>query len=195
VQSDDIRGARLLGGSVKLVAHAQRDGAAVTMSVRPTVVRAGHPLHGVGDADNAVLVSSDLAGRLSLRGLGAGGDSTASAVVSDIVATAADPGQAPPLPASRVEAGDDGAVERGGYLRVRLNPVADAAQLVLQALEDRGLSVAESAVLSGPGDATQQLAAITEPAARDMLARACETLDSLPMVDEVVAVMDCVGLG
>ncbi len=98
VRAEDIRAALLLGGSVKLVAYAQRVAEAVTLSVGPTVVRAGHPLHGVDDSENAVVVTSDLAGRVTLRGLGAGGDSTASAVVSDIVATAAEPRAPTPVP-------------------------------------------------------------------------------------------------
>jgi homoserine dehydrogenase len=191
VQADDVHCAGLLGGSVKLVAHAQRQRTALTMSVRPTVVRAGHPLHGVDDAQNAVLVTADLAGRVTMRGTGAGGDSTASAVLSDVVATAAEPHHVPPLPASQVLVGQDGMVERGGYVRVRLHPVADAAPLVLQALEDRGIAVEASAVVPAEGGA--QLAMVCGVGPRDMLARACETLDSLPMVDEVAAVLDCVG--
>ena len=62
VDAQDIACAGLLGGSIKLVALAQRDGTTATMSVRPTVVRAGHPLHGIDDSTNAVLVRSDLAG-------------------------------------------------------------------------------------------------------------------------------------
>jgi homoserine dehydrogenase len=191
VDPQDVRCAALLGASVKLVAHAQRDSETVTLSVLPTVVRAGHALYGVDDSDNAVLVTSDLAGRILLRGVGAGGESTASAVVSDIVATVANRAQRPPLPTSSLTVGDDGAVERGGYVRVSLHPVADAAQLVIQAMEDRGITVQESTL--GLGADSDQLAMLTEAAARELLERACETLDSLAVVDEVVAVMDSVG--
>jgi homoserine dehydrogenase len=193
VQIDDIRAATLLGGSVKLVAHAQRDGATVSLSVRPTVVGHGHALHGIDDAENAVLIRSDLAGHVTLSGTGAGGDSTASAVLSDIVATAADPHRVPPMPTANVTVGDDGAVERGGYVRVRLEPVADAAQLVLQALEDRGITVQASTLLPSRDAGDHQLAVLTGVGARAMLARACETLDSLATVDEVLAVLDSVG--
>ncbi len=193
VRAEDIRCAELLGGSLRLVAHAQRSGTTATMSVRPTVVRAGHRLFGVDDAENAVVITSDLAGQVTLSGAGAGGDSTASAVVSDVVATVANPHLLPPLPTAAISAGDDGAVERGGYVRVRLEPVADAAQLVLQALEDRGITVQASTLVPAVADSTEQLALITGVVAREMLARACDTLDSLPMVDEVVAVFDSVG--
>ncbi len=191
VDPQDVRCAALFGASVKLVGRAQRDSGTVVLSVLPTVVRAGHALYGVDDSDNAVLITSDLAGRIVVSGGGAGGDSTASAVVSDIVATVINPAQRPPLPRSPLIVGDDGAVERGGYVRVRLDPVADAAQLVIQAMEDRGITVRESTLV--PGADGDQLAMLTEAVARDVLERACETLDSLAVVDEVASVMDSVG--
>jgi homoserine dehydrogenase len=189
VAAEDIAGAALLGGSIKLVAGARRSGEAVALWVRPTVVRAGHPLHGVDDADNAVLIGSDLAGRVRLSGLGAGGDSTASAVVSDVVATVRAPAEPPPLPSAALSPWDDAELERGGFLRVRLRPVAEAAELVLQALEDRGMPVRDSTVVSAP-DGEAQLVLLTGSAARAMLERATETLDSLAVVAEVATVLD-----
>src|SRR5438552_3741757 len=65
--------------AVKLVAHAHVGAAgAVHLRVRPTAVPAGHPLFAVDDSDNAVMISSVLADSIMLRGLGAGGSSTAS---------------------------------------------------------------------------------------------------------------------
>jgi len=189
VAAEDIAGAALFGGSVKLVAAARRSGEVVTLWVCPTVVRAGHPLHGVDDADNAVVISSDLAGQLRLSGLGAGGNSTASAVVSDVVATVRAPSEPPPLPSAALSAGDGADVERGGFLRVRLRPVAEAPELVLQALEDRGIPVRDSTLLSGP-DGETQMVLLTGSVARAMLERATETLDSLAVVAEVAAVLD-----
>jgi pantoate kinase len=97
------------------------------------------------------------------------------------------------VPTTSATIGDVAAVERGGYLRVRLHPVADASQLVLQALDDRGITV-DASTLVQPGDGRgAQLAILTAPALREMLDRAVETLDSLAAVDEVAAVMDSAG--
>ena len=83
---DDVAALAQLGYRVRLLAHAERaTGGAVHLSVRPTAVGSGQLLHDVDDADNAVIISSDLAATVMLRGLGAGGASTASAVVSDVV--------------------------------------------------------------------------------------------------------------
>jgi homoserine dehydrogenase len=194
VEPVDIASARSLGGSVKLLAQATRDADRFFLSVRPTVVLAGHPLHGIDDADNAMVVAADLAGRVVVSGLGGGGDSTASAVVSDLVATIRGPHQPPRVPTRRPPVGDGGARDRAAYLRVRLRDVAEAAALVTQALEDRGVPVLAIASPPGRGGSTE-LAMLTAPVAAEMVERAIETLDSLATVDAVAAVMDCLGPG
>jgi homoserine dehydrogenase len=194
VQPVDIAAAQILGASIKLVAQATLRGDTTFLSVRPTVVLAGHPLHGVDDADNALVVDADLAGRVRLSGLGGGGDSTASAVLSDLVATIRAPRQTPRVPTRRPVMADGMTVERGAYIRVRLRDVDEAASLVTQALEDRGVQVLASA--SPPGlSGSVELAVLTAPVAAEILERATETLDSLAMVDEVSSVMDCLGPG
>jgi homoserine dehydrogenase len=191
VEPVDIACAQSLGGSIKLVAQATLSDDSVFLSVRPTLVLAGHPLYGIDDADNALVVNADLAGRVLLSGLGGGGDSTASAVVSDIVATVRAPAQPPRMPTGRPSIGDGAVVERGAYIRVRLRDVAEASALVTQALEDRGVAVL---AVASP-DRSTELAILTAPVAGEMLERATETLDSLPAVDEVAAVMDSLGPG
>ena len=94
VAGADVGALAQLGYRVRLLAHAERaPGDAVHLRVRPTAVGPGHLLHDVDDADNAVIISSDLAGTVMLRGLGAGGASTASAVVSDVVNAVRERGQ------------------------------------------------------------------------------------------------------
>ena len=93
VSGTDVAALAQLGYRVRLLAHAERGpGDTFHLRVRPTAVGPGHLLHDVDDADNAVIISSDLAGTVMLRGLGAGGDSTASAVVSDVVTAVRDKG-------------------------------------------------------------------------------------------------------
>jgi homoserine dehydrogenase len=193
VDTFDIGCARSLGGSIKLVAQAALAGDGVALSVRPTLVLSGHPLHGVDDADNALLVSADLAGWVVVSGLGGGGDSTASAVVSDVVASVTAPHQPPRAPAHRLPAPDQAAVERGAYIRLRLAGVPEARSLVTQALEDRGIVVVASAAPEGEGET--QLAVLTGPVGAEVLEHATETLDSLAAVDAVLAVMDVLGPG
>jgi hypothetical protein len=123
-----------------------------------------------------------------VRGLGAGGASTASAVVSDIV-TAVRERNAPRERArsarSEVALMSDEDVEVAGYVRVRLSGEADARALVLQALEDRGLAV--DAAVDGSGS---ELIVLTGVAPRAVHDRALETLDTLTSVDQILGALD-----
>jgi homoserine dehydrogenase len=185
----DVAALAQLGYRVRLLAHAERapDGA-VHLRVRPTAVATGQLLHDVDDADNAVIISSDLAATVMVRGLGAGGASTASAVVSDIV-TAVRERNAPREGARSVRPAvalmSDEDVEVAGYVRVRLSAEADARALVLQALEDRGLAV--DAAVEGSGS---ELIVLTGLAPRAVHHRALETLDTLTSVDRILGALD-----
>jgi homoserine dehydrogenase len=181
-----------LGYAVRLLAHLEaRAGGAVHLRVRPTAVPAGHPLFDVDDAANALLVAADLAGTVTLRGLGAGGDSTASAVVSDIINAVQHPGAqpVPPHAAPTFVLGPED-VDVSGYVRLRLTDTDEARQLTLQALADRGVPVVEALdkpPIDGP---FPQLLVLTGMAPRAVHDRALETLDSLAVVREVACALD-----
>jgi homoserine dehydrogenase len=189
VAGADVAALAQLGYRVRLLAHTERGpGDALHLRVRPTAVGAGHLLHDVDDADNAVIISSDLAGTVLLRGLGAGGGSTASAVVSDVVtavrerkvrAVPSAPARADPAIMSPED------VEVAGYVRVRLSREAEARALVLQALEDRGLPVDAAVDLAG-----SELIVLTGMAPRAVHDRALETLDTLTSVDDILGSLD-----
>ena len=189
VAGNDVAALAELGYRVRLLAHAERAGnGAIHLRVRPTAVGTGHLLHDVDDADNAVIISSDLAGTVMLRGLGAGGASTASAVVSDLVTAVRERGLPSTvnaaIPREPILLGDED-VEVAGYVRVRLSTEADARALVLQALEDRGLPVDAAVDLSG-----SELIVLTGMAPRAVHDRALETLDTLTSVDLILGALD-----
>ena len=187
VAGADVGALAQLGYRVRLLAHAERAGDAVHLRVRPTAVAPGHLLHDVDDADNAVIISSDLAGTTTLRGLGAGGSSTASAVVSDVVNAVRERGTAlverPALTVPTMLGDED--VEVAGYVRLRLSAELEARALVLQALEDRGVAVDAAVDLTG-----SELIVLTGVAPRAVHDRALETLDTLTSVDQILGALD-----
>jgi homoserine dehydrogenase len=79
---------REIGFALKLVAHARDLGEEVEVAVYPALLPRGHPLAAVRREFNAVWLRAEAAGELLLYGRGAGGDPTASAVLSDLVAVA-----------------------------------------------------------------------------------------------------------
>lgn len=89
LQDVDFDQARAAGRVIKLVATANATGSArdprVELSVQPVPLPIDHPLAGVREGNNALMIEAISAGPLFLAGAGAGGDATASAVLSDLL--------------------------------------------------------------------------------------------------------------
>jgi len=81
----DFAAAAAFGASVKLIAHAEREGDRWYGWVHPAAVIYGSPLSGVSMAFNAIRVHGDFSGDIMFYGQGAGAHPTASAVIGDII--------------------------------------------------------------------------------------------------------------
>ncbi|BCP53590.1 homoserine dehydrogenase [Kaistia sp. 32K] len=84
ITTADIEAADELGYRIKLLGVATRTESGIEQRVHPTMVPKSSPIARVDGVTNAVAVEADFVGRLVLAGPGAGGDATASAVMSDI---------------------------------------------------------------------------------------------------------------
>jgi homoserine dehydrogenase len=96
IHQDDIRYARELGYTIKLLAEAWLDHAPdkgadgqLALHVSPVMLRHLTPLAQVRDAFNAIFVAGDAVGSTLYYGRGAGQMPTASAVVADLIDLAA----------------------------------------------------------------------------------------------------------
>lgn len=81
----DVVRAAAAGGALRLVAEAWVSGDQVAARVAPKQLPRDHPLIRVADHYNGLVIESDLSERVFVQGAGAGGDATASAVLSDVV--------------------------------------------------------------------------------------------------------------
>lgn len=81
----DMRYAGELGYRVKLLGHVGRRDDGYEAWVAPALVPLSHPLAGVRDSYNAVMVEGNACGTLMFYGRGAGGLPTASAVMGDVM--------------------------------------------------------------------------------------------------------------
>ncbi|HWJ72525.1 MAG TPA: homoserine dehydrogenase [Kaistia sp.] len=84
ITTADIEAADELGYRIKLLGVASRTDTGFEQRVHPTMVPKSSPIARVDGVTNAVAVEADFVGRLVLSGPGAGGDATASSVMSDI---------------------------------------------------------------------------------------------------------------
>jgi homoserine dehydrogenase len=85
VTQRDVARARMLGLRLRLIAAAARTQRGMLTEVAPVLVAEDHEFARTAGADNFVQVSARDAGRLALRGCGAGGSATASSVLGDVV--------------------------------------------------------------------------------------------------------------
>lgn len=90
VTREDIAWAQSFGCTVKLVARATRNGDQLSAAVLPQFVPPHHPLAGVENEYNGVLVHTPYSDAQFFHGRGAGGRPTASAAVADIAAAASE---------------------------------------------------------------------------------------------------------
>jgi homoserine dehydrogenase len=84
ITPEDLDAADELGYRVKLLGVAVRTGTGIEQRVHPTMVRKDSAIAQVMGVTNAVTIDADAIEPITLVGPGAGGEATASAVVSDI---------------------------------------------------------------------------------------------------------------
>ncbi len=74
------------GHTIKLIGEVQeiRDGQDNRLRVAPKMVPRNHPLN-IGGTFNLASIQTELAGRITIGGIGAGSIETASAILSDIL--------------------------------------------------------------------------------------------------------------
>ena len=82
----DLDYARLLDCTIRQISRAEKTGDKLFASVQPTLVHRDSPLAGVEGGQNLVMSTGKFGGETVFAGHGAGGNPTAVAVVSDLIA-------------------------------------------------------------------------------------------------------------
>jgi len=86
INADNVRHAAMMGASIKLIGHAEKnEDGSVFLMVSPLVVNGASPLAHVSDVFNGIMVHGEPLGDVFFYGRGAGKEPTASAVVADII--------------------------------------------------------------------------------------------------------------
>ncbi|MEE1228335.1 MAG: homoserine dehydrogenase [Lachnospiraceae bacterium] len=85
ITGDDIKYAKMMGKSIKLLGMSNNDNGTIYAIVAPEMIDKHHPLAGVRDAFNAVYVHGNMVDDTMFYGQGAGSLPTASAVAGDVV--------------------------------------------------------------------------------------------------------------
>ena len=94
IESVDFQYAQQIGCTIRQIAWAERtdDPGTVRAAVGPALVPLGSPLASVRGSENLVMLRGQYGGETTFGGLGAGGEPTAVAVMSDLLAIAREAG-------------------------------------------------------------------------------------------------------
>ena len=196
IRAADILQAERLGYSIRLVAMAdleRQEGAPARLlqRVRPCLLPADHPLADIDGPTNAVLAQGDYAGPILIQGAGAGSESTASAIVADVVALArgeARPAFAVPsaglVPADRA---DSGAREARYYLRFVVADRPGVLAELAAAMRDARVSIQsliQEGESAGDDEAGITIAVVTHKAPARNVREALAQLKDSPSIAE-----------
>ena len=88
ITPDQMESAAADGKRHKLIGRVWRDGGDVRASVAPQLVDLDHPLAGVGGATNAMTITTDTLGDVTIVGPGAGRRETGFSLLNDLIAIA-----------------------------------------------------------------------------------------------------------
>ncbi|MCC0052868.1 MAG: homoserine dehydrogenase [Rhodobiaceae bacterium] len=155
ITQDDLQAADELGYRIKLLGVARRTETGIEQRVTPTMLPKHTAMAQVSGVLNAVAIDGDAFGEITMVGAGAGGDATASAVISDIVDIAR--GRMTPvfgIAASDLEASRQAAMRAhagGYYVRLNVFDRPGAFAQIATRMAEAGISL-ESIVQKGRGD-------------------------------------------
>ena len=191
VSIDDIRLARDMGYSIKLLGVAQMTGRGLEQRMTPCLVPETHPLGQLQGGTNMVVIEGDSVGQIVLRGAGAGEGPTASAVMGDVLDIAR--GLQIPVfgqPAAGLVAAPSALVGTGAswYLRMLLLDKPGALAKIATALGDTGISI-DRMRQYGHDDAHAPVLIVTHKATSDDIESALQRMaDTGVMVGAPVAI-------
>ena len=174
VSIDDIRLARDMGYSIKLLGVAQMTGRGLEQRMTPCLVPETHPLGQLQGGTNMVVIEGDSVGQIVLRGAGAGEGPTASAVMGDVLDIAR--GLRIPVfgqPAATLEQAPPAAVSAAApwYLRMVLLDKPGALAKIATVLGEAGISIDRMRQYSHDG-ANAPVLIVTHKASSDDIAHA-----------------------
>jgi homoserine dehydrogenase len=178
ITASDIEAAAEFGYVIKHLASVELVNGDVSLRAAPMLLAKAHPLAGVRDENNAVLLRGDAVGEMLFSGKGAGALPSASAVLSDVVDIACHKGGFAMSSEGRVNATAQSYFGKH-YLRFTVGDPS-AIGPITTVLERNCVSVARAAAVWAKGESGQhQVRVLTHASPRDVIDSALRDLTLL----------------
>ncbi|MEZ5692112.1 MAG: homoserine dehydrogenase [Rickettsiales bacterium] len=175
-----------LGYVIKLLGISINTSEGVRQRVHPCMIAKDSMLASVRGAYNAILVDGDFVGQIFLEGKGAGAESTASAVVADIIDIARGVSYKPfILPYDKLESGNFVGIDtlRGSYyLRLEVNDKIGVLADITSIFEKHEISLRSFIQHSHEDDEPVQLVLTTHETMESSMIKAISDIEALESV-------------
>ncbi len=195
IKQDDIEFAKEFGYNIKLLAIAKKSDGKIELRVHPALIKKDKMIAKIDGVMNGISVIGDCVGETLYYGPGAGGDATASAVISDIVEIVRAGQSSPmlgfkkPFESENLTLVSKEDIESEYYLRMFVNDAPGVLASIAQILGNHEISI--ETFLQRPSDNDKKatlLCATHECREKDIL-NAIKDIESLPFVGAKVAMI------
>jgi len=181
----DIEFAKEFGYEIKLLGIAKKIGSEIELRVHPTLIKKSQMIAKVESVMNAVSVIGDVVGETMYYGPGAGGDATASAVISDIIEIArgnVNPmlGYKKPLESEKVRLKTSDEIKTKYYLRIAVNDKLGVLEKIANTLAKNNISV--ESFLQKPKDGFVKLLFSTHKSLEKDIKKAIKEIENFDFV-------------
>ena len=181
----DIEFAKEFGYEIKLLGIAKKIGSEIELRVHPTLIKKSQMIAKVEGVMNAVSVIGDVVGETMYYGAGAGGDATASAVISDIIEIArgnVNPmlGYKKPLESEKVRLKTSDEIKTKYYLRIAVNDKLGVLEKIANTLAKNNISV--ESFLQKPKDGFVKLLFSTHKSLEKDIKKAIKEIENFDFV-------------
>lgn len=199
ITAKDMRYAKEMGCSIKLLEIAKNTETGIEVKVHPTMIPENHPLAAVNDSFNAVFVHGDAVDDAMFYGRGAGALPTGSAVVGDIMDVA-----------RNMLFHCNGRIGCSCYKNLPIKQIGDTTSryYIRMRLEDRAGTLAAMAGVFAENDASiaillqketiendAEIVVVTHEVAEKKFMDAIKKFSSMEMVKEISSIIRVYALG
>lgn len=199
ITAKDMRYAKEMGCSIKLLGIAKNTETGIEVKVHPTMIPENHPLAAVNDSFNAVFVHGDAVDDAMFYGRGAGALPTGSAVVGDIMDVA-----------RNMLFHCNGRIGCSCYKNLPIKQIGDTTSryYIRMRLEDRAGTLAAMAGVFAENDASiaillqketiendAEIVVVTHEVAEKKFMDAIKEFSSMEMVKEISSIIRVYALG
>lgn len=199
ITAKDMRYAKEMGCSIKLLGIAKNTETGIEVKVHPTMIPENHPLAAVNDSFNAVFVHADAVDDAMFYGRGAGALPTGSAVVGDIMDVA-----------RNMLFHCNGRIGCSCYKNLPIKRIGDTTSryYIRMRLEDRAGTLAAMAGVFAENDASiaillqketiendAEIVVVTHEVAEKKFMDAIKKFSSMEMVKEISSIIRVYALG